>query len=163
MGIKVEKIILNPDNEDRIEFFVLEQTTVAGVDYLLVTDSEEGDGEALILKDKSKKEDTEAVYEIVSDDLITSFIRYLLKQLKSYLFFEPPPFSMVFMGLQGFPTATHPAGMSSVTTLPAPITALSPIVTPGSTQTFPPIHTLLPIFMGFAYSRFWLRSSALSG
>jgi hypothetical protein len=68
MGIKVEKIILNPDNEDRIEFFVLEQTTVAGVDYLLVTDSEEGDGEALILKDKSKKEDTEAVYEIVSDD-----------------------------------------------------------------------------------------------
>ncbi len=68
MGIKVEKIILNPDNEDRIEFFVLEQTTVAGVNYLLVTDSEEGDGEALILKDKSKKEDTEAVYEIVSDD-----------------------------------------------------------------------------------------------
>jgi hypothetical protein len=67
MGIKVEKIILNPDNEDRIEFFVLEQTTVAGVDYLLVTDSEEGDGEALILKDKSKKEDTEAVYEIVSE------------------------------------------------------------------------------------------------
>ena len=67
MGIKVEKIILNPDNEDRIEFFVLEQTTVAGMDYLLVTDSEEGDGEALILKDKSKKEDTEAVYEIVSE------------------------------------------------------------------------------------------------
>lgn len=67
MGMKVEKIILNPDNEDRIEFFVLEQTTVAGVDYLLVTDSEEGDGEALILKDKSKKEDTEAVYEIVSE------------------------------------------------------------------------------------------------
>ncbi|MCR4686140.1 MAG: DUF1292 domain-containing protein [Lachnospiraceae bacterium] len=64
----MEKIILNPDNEDRIEFFVLEQTTVAGVNYLLVTDSEEGDGEALILKDKSKKEDTEAVYEIVSDD-----------------------------------------------------------------------------------------------
>ena len=68
MGMKVEKIILNPDSEDKIEFFVLEQTTVAGVDYLLVTDSEEGDGEALILKDKSKKEDTEAVYEIVSDD-----------------------------------------------------------------------------------------------
>ena len=68
MGMKVEKIILNPDSEDKIEFFVLEQTTVAGIDYLLVTDSEEGDGEALILKDKSKKEDTEAVYEIVSDD-----------------------------------------------------------------------------------------------
>ena len=29
-----------------------------------------------------------------------------------------------------------------------PITALSPIVTPGNTTTFPPSHTLLPIVTG---------------
>ena len=33
-----------------------------------MTDFEDGDGEALILKDLSKAEDTESVYEIVSDE-----------------------------------------------------------------------------------------------
>lgn len=43
-------------------------------------------------------------------------------------------------------------GISFVTMLPAPITTLSPIVTPGRTTTFPPIQTLFPIFIGFANS-----------
>ena len=33
-----------------------------------MTEEEEGDGEALILKDVSAAEDTEAIYEIVEDD-----------------------------------------------------------------------------------------------
>ena len=53
--------------------------------------------------------------------------------------------------------------MSLVTTLPAPITVLSPIVTPGSTVTFPPIHTLLPTVIGFADSIKVARSSANIG
>ena len=48
--------------------------------------------------------------------------------------------------------ATTFDGISLLTTLPAPITTLSPIVTPGSTTTFPPIQTLLPTFIGLAYS-----------
>lgn len=56
------------DGEDTAEFFVLEQTRIGGVDYILVTDSEEDDAEALILKDLSKDGDEEAVYEIVEDD-----------------------------------------------------------------------------------------------
>lgn len=52
----------------------------------------------------------------------------------------------------GLPTATLPAGMSCVTTLPAPIMALSPMLTPGRMQAWPPIHTLLPIVTGCAYS-----------
>ena len=35
---------------------------------ILVTDFEEGDGEALILKDLSKDGEEESVFEIVSDD-----------------------------------------------------------------------------------------------
>lgn len=56
------------DGEEAAEFFVLEQTRIAGVDYILVTDSEEEDGEALILKDLSVDGEEEAVYEIVEDD-----------------------------------------------------------------------------------------------
>lgn len=47
---------------------MLEQTRVGGKDYILVTDSEEGDAEALILKDMSSDGEKEAIYEIVEDD-----------------------------------------------------------------------------------------------
>ena len=56
------------EGEEAAEFFVLEQTRIAGVDYILVTDSEEDDGEALILKDLSADGEEEAVYEIVEDE-----------------------------------------------------------------------------------------------
>ena len=36
--------------------------------YILVTDSEEDDAECLILKDLSKVEEDESVYEVVEDD-----------------------------------------------------------------------------------------------
>lgn len=52
----------------KIELFVLEQTTIGGIDYFLATESEDGDCDALILKDLSKREDSEAVFEVVSDD-----------------------------------------------------------------------------------------------
>lgn len=56
------------DTEETAEFFVLEQTRVGGRDYILVADSEEEDGEALILKDLSEDGEQEALYEIVDDD-----------------------------------------------------------------------------------------------
>lgn len=65
----MEKICFTPDTEEEsVEFFVLEQTRIAGTNYLLVTDTEDGDGEALILKDLSRDEDAESVYEIVSQE-----------------------------------------------------------------------------------------------
>ena len=66
--MKLEKITFSPDGDEPVDFYVLEQTKIAGVNYILVTDFEDGDGEALILKDLSKAEDTESVYEIVSDE-----------------------------------------------------------------------------------------------
>ena len=56
------------DGEEAAEFFVLEQTRIGGKNYILVTDSEEDDGEALIRKDLAADQDPEAVYEIVSED-----------------------------------------------------------------------------------------------
>ncbi|MDO5539183.1 MAG: DUF1292 domain-containing protein [Eubacteriales bacterium] len=56
------------DSDETAEFFVLEQTRINGKNYILVTDSEEDDGEALILKDLSEDGEQEALYEIVEDD-----------------------------------------------------------------------------------------------
>ena len=64
----MEKIIFSPNGEEQVEFYVLEETRIGGFNYILVSDVEDGDGEALILKDLSEENDTEAVYEIVSDD-----------------------------------------------------------------------------------------------
>lgn len=64
----MEKIVFTPDGEDAVEFYVLEQTRLGGIDYILVTDSADGDGEALILRDTSAADEPEALYEIVTED-----------------------------------------------------------------------------------------------
>ena len=43
----MEKITFCPEDGEAVEFFVLEQTRLGGVDYILVTDSEDDDAEAL--------------------------------------------------------------------------------------------------------------------
>ena len=65
---KQEKITFTPEGEEPVDFYVLEQTRIGGIDYILVTDEEEGDGEALILKDMSRDGEPEGLYTIVSDD-----------------------------------------------------------------------------------------------
>ncbi len=52
------------------------------------------------------------------------------------------------MTLQGFPTAIESDGISLATMEPAPITTLSPIVTPGSITELVPTKTLFPIIIG---------------
>ena len=66
----MEKLRFSPSGEDgeAADFYVLEQTRLGGIDYILVTDEEDGDGEALILKDISKDGDEESIYDIVTDD-----------------------------------------------------------------------------------------------
>ena len=59
----MEKITFNPTGADgeAVDFYVLEQTRIGGVNYILVTDEEDGDGEALILRDESKDGEEESV------------------------------------------------------------------------------------------------------
>ena len=64
----MEKVNFVLDTQEEAGFYVLEQTRIGGTDYILVTDMEDGDGDALILKDLSKPEDKDGVYEIVSDE-----------------------------------------------------------------------------------------------
>ena len=65
---KMEKIKFAGNDGDEIEFYVVEKTTLGGVDYMLVTESETEDGDAYVLKDLSKSGDSEGVYEIVDDE-----------------------------------------------------------------------------------------------
>ena len=65
----MEKITFVPDGGEAVDFYVLEQTTICGVNYILVTDAEEDEeGEAYILKDMSNAEAEERVYSMVEDD-----------------------------------------------------------------------------------------------
>ncbi len=65
---RLEKITFNAGGEDPVDFYVLEQTRIGGYNYILVTDFEEGDGEALILKDMSADGEEESLFSIVSDE-----------------------------------------------------------------------------------------------
>ena len=84
----MEKIIFQAMDEEPVEFYVLEQTTVAGINYILVTDTEDGDGEALILKDISKQDDEEAVYDIVSEDKELNAIAEIFENLLDDIEFD---------------------------------------------------------------------------
>ena len=65
----MEKITFVPDGGEAVDFYVLEQTTIGGVNYILVTDAEEDEeGEAYILKDMSDSDAEERVYSMVEDD-----------------------------------------------------------------------------------------------
>ena len=64
----MEKIIFMSEDMGEIEFFVLEQTKLNGVSYILVTDSEEGDAECWIMKDVSTEDSLESIYDMVEDD-----------------------------------------------------------------------------------------------
>ena len=65
----MEKIRLIPtDSTEAEEFYVLEQARLGGKMYLLVTDQEEGDGMALILRDDADADYGESLYEVVEDE-----------------------------------------------------------------------------------------------
>ena len=52
----MEKItFMSGEMQEETEFFVLEQTKVGGVSYILVTDSEEDEAECFILKDTASE------------------------------------------------------------------------------------------------------------
>ena len=64
----MEKILFTPEGEEPVEFYVLEQTRIGGKNYILVTDTEDGDGEAWIMKDLSEDGEAESRYVFVEDD-----------------------------------------------------------------------------------------------
>lgn len=78
----VEKIrFMSEEMQEEVDFYVLEQTKLNGVSYILVTDSEEDDAECLILKDTSEENASDSVYEIVDDDRELNAISKVFEEL----------------------------------------------------------------------------------
>ena len=64
----IESIAFRDENGAEHMFYVEEQTRINGTDYLLVTDSDEGDANAFIFKDISDETSEEASYVPVTDE-----------------------------------------------------------------------------------------------
>jgi len=64
----MNKISITDENGETLELFIVEQARVNATDYILVTESEDDEAQAYILKDISGTESAEAVYEFVDDD-----------------------------------------------------------------------------------------------
>jgi len=76
-----ETIILTSEDGEEIEFYVIEETRIAGINYLLVSDAKTEDGDAYILKDTSDSEDSDALYEMVEDDEELSYLSKIFNEL----------------------------------------------------------------------------------
>lgn len=79
--VQMEKIVFTGNEGEEILFYVVEETRVNGVNYLLVSETEEEDGDCYIMKDTSSAEEKEAVYEFVEDDETLEALSGLFKAL----------------------------------------------------------------------------------
>ena len=77
------EIIFTDEDGTEIRFYVIEETKLNDVSYLLVSDSEEDaeEAEAYIMKDVSAPEDAEAVYEFVTDETELSALGDIFNEL----------------------------------------------------------------------------------
>ncbi len=64
----MEQLEFITDDNEKVKFYVIEETRVNGMNYLLVSESDDEEAECYILKDVSSQESSEAAYEFVEDD-----------------------------------------------------------------------------------------------
>ena len=77
----MDKIKFIEDDGAVVEFFVEEQARIGGKTYLLVSDSQEEEAQAYIMKDVSEETDSEACYEFVEDDLELEAVTSVFQQM----------------------------------------------------------------------------------
>ncbi len=77
-----ERLTLLTDPGEAVDFYVLEETRINGMNYLMVTDTKEDeDGECYVLKDLSGSADSEAVYEFVENDDELDYLYRIFSEL----------------------------------------------------------------------------------
>ncbi|MCI9446883.1 MAG: DUF1292 domain-containing protein [Lachnospiraceae bacterium] len=78
----MEKVIFqSPQDGEALEFYVVEETRINGINYLLVTEEESGDCDACILKRLSQDEEEEAVYELVESEEELEYISRIFSEV----------------------------------------------------------------------------------
>lgn len=63
-----DKIVFTTEDGEQIEFYVLEETKLAGESYLLVADSDEEEANALILREIQSENEDDTIYDTVDDE-----------------------------------------------------------------------------------------------
>lgn len=77
----MEKVkFCDPQTQEEIELYVVEETQLNGVKYLFVTEEEDGDSDAYILKEIDSKEQ-DIVYEMIDDDAELAAIGKVFSEL----------------------------------------------------------------------------------
>lgn len=77
----IEKLRFELEDGTAVDFYVEEQTRVNGTNYLLVTDSQDDEAEAYILKDISEDSDEVANYVMVEDDVELSALSRVFQEM----------------------------------------------------------------------------------
>lgn len=77
----MEKVMFTFDDNETVEFFVLEETKINGFKYILVTESEEDEAEAYVLKDLAPEDSAESIYEMVEDEDELEMVSALFAEL----------------------------------------------------------------------------------
>ncbi|MCC8080740.1 MAG: DUF1292 domain-containing protein [Lachnospiraceae bacterium] len=80
-------VMTDPQTGEEAEFYVLEQTCIGGVSYLLVTEDDEDESLAYILKEIQTEED-DVIYEIVEDEVEMNAIFKVFAELLDDFEFE---------------------------------------------------------------------------
>ena len=81
MADKEEKIIFTTEDGEEIAFYVVEQTTLAGENYLLVADSEEEEANAFILKEVKIDNEEDIIYDEVEDEELLEALSKIFEEL----------------------------------------------------------------------------------
>lgn len=75
------KIIFTSDDGEKIDFFVIEEAKLNGTSYLLVSESEDDEAMAYIMKQVQRDGEKEAIYEFVEDEKEIDAVAGLLEEL----------------------------------------------------------------------------------
>lgn len=81
MSEELEKITFDTEDGEKVEFYVIEQTTIKGMNYLLVADQDEEEANALILKETRTEDSEEAVYDVVENETELNAIAKVFEEI----------------------------------------------------------------------------------
>ncbi len=77
----LEKITFLDDENQEAELYVLEETRVGGINYILVSETDDEDGVCYIFRETEVSEADEVSYEPVEDDRELEYIGKIFQEL----------------------------------------------------------------------------------
>lgn len=81
MSDEYDILTFEDEEGNKVDFQVIEQTMLAGTNYLLVADGDKDDSECFILKEVKDESNGTTVYEIVEDDTVLESLSRIFNEL----------------------------------------------------------------------------------